>query len=174
MVFCCNRYRTATPGVHSISGKHLRRFRLEPQDCDRHHLESRRCSLTVDGSQQVEQLGAKVQAVEDHWRMGRQSKGMIPPNNKPKRLMFPLGRIVATLGALEALSRAKENGACYLMRHVTGDWGEVDREDWAANDQAVKDGLRILSAYTTRQGDRIWLISEADRSSTCILLPSEY
>jgi len=95
-------------------------------------------------------------------------------NGSPKYPLFAVGRVVATLGALETLSRAKENGARYLMRHVTGDWGEVDQQDRASNDQAVKEGTRILSAYTTGQGDRIWIITEADRSSTCLLLPSEY
>lgn len=54
------------------------------------------------------------------------------------------------------------------------DWGEVDQEDWKLNDEAVQENTRILSAYSLKSGVRIWIITEADRSSTCILLPSEY
>jgi hypothetical protein len=66
-----------------------------------------------------------------------------------------------------------------LARHVTGDWGEVDKEDWRTNDAAVKNGTRIVSAYDfpARGSDdllRVWVITEADRSSTTILLPEDY
>ena len=60
------------------------------------------------------------------------------------------------------------------MRHAAGDWGEVDAEDWSLNDQAVLDGTRLLSAYRTLKGEKLWVITEADRSSTTLLLPSEY
>jgi hypothetical protein len=90
---------------------------------------------------------------------------------KPK---FPLGRLVATPGALEALAESGQSPAFFLEKHVSGDWGEVDAEDGRANDQALVDGSRLLSAYKTLKGDRIWVITEADRSSTCCLLPSEY
>ena len=59
-------------------------------------------------------------------------------------------------------------------RHRAGDWGEVDAADAAANDRAVSEGERVLSAYTLKDGTRLWVITEADRSSTCILLPDEY
>jgi hypothetical protein len=91
-------------------------------------------------------------------------------HDRPK---FSLGRIVATPSALDLLAKAQTSARPYLMRHVRGDWGEVDRHDTRANDVAVVQGSRILSAY--RVGDeRLWIITEADRSSTCILLPSEY
>jgi hypothetical protein len=61
-----------------------------------------------------------------------------------------------------------------LLRHVVGDWGEVGAADWRANDRAIRDGDRILSAYTLKTGVRIWVITEADRSVTTILLPEEY
>jgi hypothetical protein len=85
---------------------------------------------------------------------------------------FELGRIVATPGALEVL--APEEPIILLQRHQSGDWGEVDGHDQRANNRALEDGTRILSAYVAARGERVWVITEADRSSTCILLPSEY
>jgi hypothetical protein len=75
---------------------------------------------------------------------------------------------------LQALGRAQQSPTEFLARHASGDWGEVDAEDWKLNDAAVKAGERILSAYKTKDGERIWIITQADRSSTCILLPDEY
>ena len=60
------------------------------------------------------------------------------------------------------------------MKHVRGEWGDLDAEDAEANRTALLDGARILSSYKTRLGDAIWVITEADRSSTCLLLPEEY
>jgi hypothetical protein len=88
--------------------------------------------------------------------------------------LFPLGQIVATPGALDAILEAKENPATFLSRHVTGDWGELDEHDRQENEFSVANGLRILSAYTLNTGTRLWVITEADRSVTTILLPSEY
>jgi len=90
------------------------------------------------------------------------------------RPLFSLGQCVATPGALAALEDAGQAAAVFLSRHVHGDWGECDREDSVANDRALKDGSRIFSVYRTSKGVKIWVITEADRSSTCILLPSEY
>lgn len=87
---------------------------------------------------------------------------------------FSLGSLVATPAALQALATAGQTPAEFLARHAAGDWGEVSPGDAKLNDQAVRDGERILSAYQTRNGERIWVITEADRSSTCILLPEEY
>jgi len=91
--------------------------------------------------------------------------------NTPK---FPLGKTVATPGALDALEKSGHSPAEFIARHVHGDWGELCQEDAQLNDEALVDGSRILSAYTTNDGEKIWLITEADRSSTCLLLPSEY
>ena len=88
--------------------------------------------------------------------------------------MFPLGRIVATPGALRALERAKQSAASFLARHAGGDWGELDREDARENEYSVAHGFRLLSNYTTAAGEKLWLITEADRSSTTLLLPDEY
>ena len=91
---------------------------------------------------------------------------------KPK---FSLGKVVATPGALETLEAASVNLWELLARHSRGDWGDVCEEDAALNDQAVIEGSRILSVYTLpKTGERVWIISEADRSSTCALLPDEY
>ena len=88
--------------------------------------------------------------------------------------LFPLGRLVATPGAIEALEASSETALPYLQRHAAGDWGEVDAEDQAANNCSVKDGTRILSAYHLKSGVKIWIITEADRSATTVLLPDEY
>ena len=93
---------------------------------------------------------------------------------EPSKALFSLGQVVGTPGALEALAQAQEEPLEFLARHVTGDWGELDDEDKAQNDFSVKNNLRILSAYTLQTGERIWLITEADRSATTILLPREY
>ena len=88
--------------------------------------------------------------------------------------LFPLGQIVGTPGALRALEHAEQSPAELLTRHVTGDWGELDEEDMRENDFSVQYGYRILSAYTTSAGDTLWIITEADRLVTTILLPEEY
>jgi hypothetical protein len=87
---------------------------------------------------------------------------------------FPLGSLVATPAALEPLERAGQSPAGFLTRHAAGDWGEVDATDGKLKDAAAKAGERILSVYETKASERIWVITEADRSSTCILLPEEY
>jgi hypothetical protein len=87
---------------------------------------------------------------------------------------FSLGQVVATPGALAALQESGQTPAFFLDRHARADWGEVCPSDAQLNDQALVDGSRLLSAYRTLKGERLWLITEADRSSTCILLPSEY
>ena len=90
------------------------------------------------------------------------------------KIDLPLGQLVATPGAIEAMTRSGTNPASLLARHVAGDWGEVDGEDAAANDRAVQEGERVLSAYTLGDKTRVWVITEADRAATCILLPEEY
>jgi hypothetical protein len=92
---------------------------------------------------------------------------------------FSLGRIVATPGALEALRDAGQDAGEFLARHVTGDWGDLDQEDRQSNDAALIDGSRLLSAYVTKKGERIWVITEATnqfglRYLTTLLLSSEY
>ena len=91
----------------------------------------------------------------------------------PKPL-FDLGQVVATPGALQALGEARQGPVEFLARHVTGDWGVVCEEDKAENELSVREGFRILSAYRLRTGVKVWVITEADRSATTLLLPSEY
>ena len=87
---------------------------------------------------------------------------------------FPLGRVVATPGALRALEQANESPFELLERHQAGDWGELCEEDKRENEFSVQNDFRILSAYRTRNGVKIWVITEADRSATTLLLPYEY
>lgn len=87
---------------------------------------------------------------------------------------FALGQVVATPGALDALAAAGQPPWALLLRHQAGDWGEVPPEDQKENDFSVEHGLRLLSAYTLTTGVKLWLITEADRSYTTLLLPSEY
>jgi hypothetical protein len=87
---------------------------------------------------------------------------------------FPLGSIVATPGALGALEQAGESPGSFLKRHVTGDWGELDEGDRRENELSIAHGFRLLSSYTLSNGTKLWIITEADRSSTTLLLPSEY
>ena len=89
-------------------------------------------------------------------------------------IRFPLGRVVATPGALAALEKAEQLPAVFLDRHVNGDWGEVPEADKQENERSVEQGFRILSAYTTSAGDRVWILTEADRSATILMLPGEY
>ncbi|UVH61221.1 type I restriction endonuclease subunit M [Variovorax paradoxus] len=115
----------------------------------------------------------------------------LKPGSSPR---FALGRVVATPGALALLHVTNSNPFALLARHITGDWGEIDPEDVVTNEDALEHGLRVLSVYrlplqaadekgaapvppSRDAGDhdnRIWLITEADRSVTTLLLPEEY
>ncbi len=88
--------------------------------------------------------------------------------------MFTLGQLVATPGALEAFGRNRQTPIDFVNRHSNHDWGDADDEDKRENEYSVAHGFRILSAYRLIDATRIWIITEADRSSTTILLPSEY
>ncbi len=88
--------------------------------------------------------------------------------------LFPLGQIVATPGALAALKRAKQPPTCFLARHAIGDWGELEPTDVAENKYSLIHGFRLLSSYQTDAGEKLWIITEADRSATTLLLPEEY
>ena len=90
------------------------------------------------------------------------------------RAKFLLGQIVATPGALRALEEAGQGAVEFLSRHQHGDWGELTEEDKKENEFSLLNDLRILSAYTLTTGERIWIITEANRSATTILLPEEY
>jgi hypothetical protein len=97
--------------------------------------------------------------------------------DRRKRLIkprFPLGRVLATPGALESLKQADQTPLQFLARHRAGDWGDVCREDAQENELSLKHGFRLLSAYTLSTGRKLWIITEADRSATTLLLPEEY
>lgn len=97
---------------------------------------------------------------------------MVAMNDRKPR--FALGQVVATPGALEALESAKQTPMELLRRHVALEPGELDEEDQQTNLEAVASGERVLSSYLLSDGTKIWVITEADRSSTCLLLPEEY
>jgi hypothetical protein len=88
--------------------------------------------------------------------------------------LFPLGRVYATPGALEALDESKQSAEEFLRRHQQGDWGELCDEDRRENELSLARGFRILSSYRTAAGIKLWVITEHDRSVTSLLLPSEY
>ena len=89
-----------------------------------------------------------------------------------RSLHFPLGRTVITRRALDTLDEA--DVLTGIARHASGDWGDLCPEDKEANDDALRVGARVLSAYHTDSGQTFWIITEADRSVTTVLLPEEY
>jgi len=103
---------------------------------------------------------------------------MLPRDNGRARdplvrdVKFPLGNIYVTPGVHQGIPPSEVFQA--LRRHARGDWGDLDADDRRANDISVADGTRLLSAYTTKDGKKFWIITEADRSSTTALLPDEY
>ncbi len=88
--------------------------------------------------------------------------------------LFNPGQTVMTAGALDALARAEQHPGDFLSRHLRGDWGELCEEDKQSNQDALAEDLRLLSAYRTTAGTKLWIITEADRSVTTLLLPEEY
>lgn len=94
------------------------------------------------------------------------------PSANPRRPRFPLGQIVITPGARDTLTNGDVLSA--LQRHARGDWGELADEDIAENELSLVQGWRLLSSYRSAAGEKFWVITEADRSSTCVLLPDEY
>ena len=91
-----------------------------------------------------------------------------------RRIRFLLGTRTATPAALEAIEAAGDGILNIFARHESGDWGVVCDVDSFSNEEAIRDGNRIMSAYILKTGVKIWVITEADRSSTTILLPEEY
>lgn len=86
--------------------------------------------------------------------------------------IFPLGYVCMTPGVLENIPRDEQLAA--LQKHAMGDWGDLCEEDRSENELSLKEGFRVLSAYASRAGVRFWIITEADRSVTTLLLPEEY
>src|ERR1039458_8204209 len=97
----------------------------------------------------------------------------LPPVHERTRPLFPIGRVVATPGVLRHFVEHGIDPAPYIRRHQCGDWGDVPPEDARENELSVLNGFRVLSAYEIA-GERVWIITEADRSVTTLLFPSEY
>lgn len=95
-----------------------------------------------------------------------------PMNTIPD--LFPRGRVVATPGVLDALAAAAVDPAVLLARHAVGDWGDLCEADRKENEFSLNRGFRLLSSYCLPDGGKVWIITEADRSATTLLLPSEY
>ncbi|MGH9969774.1 MAG: hypothetical protein ACREBG_18545 [Pyrinomonadaceae bacterium] len=96
-------------------------------------------------------------------------------NHRPTVTRFALGQTYITPGAEEALQIAGQTEIEFLRRHMSCDWGpELSDEDVRENELSLEEGFRLLSAYRTAKGQKLWIITEADRSATTILLPSEY
>ena len=96
-----------------------------------------------------------------------------PPSERSRTARFPLGHVVATPGALDVVRTHGLDVLDLVHRHARGDWGDVSEHDAQANDRSVEGGTRVLSAYETA-GGKLWVITEADRSATTVLLPSDY
>ncbi len=92
----------------------------------------------------------------------------------PNNPLFKLGRVLLTPGAIAVLQASSQSPWLFLARHLRGEWGEMSAEDKRLNDESVRVGSRILSSYTASTREKLWIITEADRSATTILLPEEY
>lgn len=95
-------------------------------------------------------------------------------NSLPTIPLFPAGRIVATPGALALMEQANKSPVEFLTRHLRGDWGDLCQDDKAENELSLKYGFRLMSSYQVMDTEKLWIITEADRSVTTLLLPSEY
>lgn len=95
-------------------------------------------------------------------------------NSLPTISLFPEGQIVATPGALALLEQAKKSPLEFLSRHLRGDWGDLCQEDKTENEVSLKYGFRLLSSYQVTETGKLWIITEADRSVTTLLLPADY
>ena len=95
-------------------------------------------------------------------------------NSLPTIPLFPAGRLVATPGALALLEQANRSPLEFLSRHFRGDWGDLCQEDKTESELGLKCGFRLMSSYQLTQTEKLWVITEADRSATTLLLPAEY
>jgi hypothetical protein len=98
-------------------------------------------------------------------RLNHRERVMIKTN-------FPLGQVVATPNALSQL--ADEDIRNALRRHAAGDWGDCDAADWRENELSLREGFRLFSVYHSIAGAKFWVITEADRSATTVLMPEDY
>ncbi|MBO2984115.1 hypothetical protein [Burkholderia pseudomallei] len=99
---------------------------------------------------------------------------MTEPTPAPSLRRLPLGHLLATPAACAALQAAGMSVFKLLNRHARGDWGDLPEEDRQQNDLAAVTGQRVLSSYPLPTGQKIWIITEWDRSATAVLLPDDY
>jgi hypothetical protein len=92
----------------------------------------------------------------------------------PQPARFQAGQLLMTAGIKDLVVKEKLNLIPYVVRHLNGDWGDIPAEDARANQAALRDGDRLLSAYQVTSEARVWIITESDRSATTVLLPEEY
>jgi hypothetical protein len=95
-------------------------------------------------------------------------------NSLPTIPLFPAGQIVATPDGLALLEQANKSPLEFLSRHIRGDWGDLCQDDKTENELSLKYGFRLMSSYQVTDTERLWIITEADRSVTTLLLPAEY
>lgn len=95
-------------------------------------------------------------------------------SNLPTLPLFPSGQIVATPCALALLEQANKSALEFVTRHLRGDWGDLCQEDKTENEVSLKYGFRLMSSYQVTETEKLWIITEADRSVTTLLLPEEY
>lgn len=96
------------------------------------------------------------------------------PISPPSKPLFALGRLVSTPSATQVMETLGLSPFTLLRRHVSGDWGDLCEDDKHYNDEALTDNTRLLSAYQITEAVKIWVITEADRSVTTLLLPEDY
>jgi hypothetical protein len=135
---------------------------------------------------------ATARVITRRVREGEQEGRAAEGRSDLRAVRFSLGKLYVTPGALTLLAETREDGRPYsvhiaarsedpltlvlpfVQRHASGDWGDVCAEDWNANDEALTLGARLFSAYELETHGRLWIITEADRSATTVLLPAEY
>ena len=88
--------------------------------------------------------------------------------------LFELGQVVTTPGAIDLLTEYNRSSREFLARHLNGEWGDLSPEDIAENELSLREGFRLFSSYKLGEDEKLWIITEADRSSTCLLRPDEY
>lgn len=134
----------------------------------------RHCGRTITKDAEGVWVDPEATGDDSVWRETCDSHDTFTAKHEPAPL-FEVGRLVATPAALEVLERNDPELVLILLsRHASGDWGDVDREDAAANTRAVTTGHRLVSSYDLGDGVKLWIITEADRSVTTVLLPSDY
>lgn len=168
-------------GADPTDPAEITRFKQAAAEAVRNAVGSRRAKVSPMPSKKSRpsrsnQLYSKGQMT----RLALDERTPVVAQSKPSSpVRFSLGRILATPGALAELEKAGQDGRQFIARHAAGDWGDVCPEDAKANDEALKDGSRIMSVFTLKTGQKLWAITEADdgegnRICTTLLLPSEY